>query len=93
MVQAPTRTLTLEAFLQQPDTKPASEYIDGKIIQKPMPKTDHSVIQGDLTAARAGWLALCVIHSFEPWCKTYVFISLHVLDSTVLSEYRRRHNV
>ncbi|MGB3291694.1 MAG: Uma2 family endonuclease [Phormidesmis sp.] len=51
MVQTPTRPLTLEAFLQQPDTKPASEYIDGQIIQKPMPKTEHSVIQGDLTTA------------------------------------------
>ena len=40
MVQTPVRTLTLEEFLQQPDTKPASEYIDGQIIQKPMPKAD-----------------------------------------------------
>ncbi len=51
MVQTPTRSLTLEAFLQQPDTKPASEYIDGQIIQKPMPKIEHSAVQGDLTAA------------------------------------------
>ncbi len=51
MVQTPTKPLTLEDFLQQPDTKPASEYIDGQIIQKPMPKADHSVIQGDLTTA------------------------------------------
>jgi len=51
MVQTPTRTLTLEEFLQQPETKPASEYIDGQIIQKPMPKTAHSVIQADLTTA------------------------------------------
>lgn len=51
MVQTPTRTLTLEDFLQQPETKPASEYIDGQIIQKPMPKAEHSVIQGDLLTA------------------------------------------
>jgi Uma2 family endonuclease len=49
MVRTPTRTLTLEAFLQQPETKPASEYIDGQIIQKPMPKLDHSGVQADLT--------------------------------------------
>ena len=48
MVQTPLRTLTLEDFLQQPDTKPASEYIDGQIIQKPMPKTAHSGIQAGL---------------------------------------------
>ncbi len=48
MVQAPTRTLTLEAFLQRPDTKPASEYINGQVIQKPMPKTAHSGVQAGL---------------------------------------------
>ena len=51
MVQTPIRTVGLQEFLQQPETKPASEYIDGQIIQKPMPKTAHSVIQGDLTTA------------------------------------------
>lgn len=51
MVKNPTKPRTLEEFLQQPDTKPASEYIDGQVIQKPMPKADHSVIQGDLTTA------------------------------------------
>lgn len=51
MVQTPTRTMTLADFLQQPDTKPASEYIDGHIIQKPMPKTDRGILQTDLAAA------------------------------------------
>jgi Uma2 family endonuclease len=48
MVQTPVRQVTLEEFLALPDTKPASEYIDGEIIQKPMPQTQHSVIQGCL---------------------------------------------
>ena len=48
MVQTPVRTLTLEDFLQQPETKPASEYIDGQVIQKPMPKAAHSGIQAGL---------------------------------------------
>ncbi len=30
-------TLTLEEFLQQPETKPASEFVDGRVEQKPMP--------------------------------------------------------
>lgn len=38
MVQTPTKILTLEEFLEQPETEPASEYIDGQIIQKPMPQ-------------------------------------------------------
>jgi Uma2 family endonuclease len=37
MVQVPFKGLTLAAFLELPETKPASEYIDGQIIQKPMP--------------------------------------------------------
>jgi Uma2 family endonuclease len=48
MVQTPVRQITLEEFLALPDTKPASEYIDGEIIQKPMPQGQHSVIQGEL---------------------------------------------
>jgi Uma2 family endonuclease len=48
MVQTPVRQITLEEFLELPDTKPASEYIDGEIIQKPMPQFQHSVIQGRL---------------------------------------------
>jgi Uma2 family endonuclease len=49
MVQTPTRLITLEGFLQQPETKPASEYIDGQIVQKPMPQGEHSTLQRDLT--------------------------------------------
>jgi Uma2 family endonuclease len=54
MVQAPTKTLTLQGFLQQPETKPASEFIDGAIIQKPMPKGRHSRLQGKLCATING---------------------------------------
>jgi Uma2 family endonuclease len=50
MVQIPSRILTLEEFLHMPETKPASEYIDGQIIQKPMPKRKHSVIQTELAS-------------------------------------------
>ncbi|MCL1471733.1 Uma2 family endonuclease [Argonema antarcticum] len=38
-------TLSLEEFLQLPETKPASEYIEGKIHQKPMPQGKHSRLQ------------------------------------------------
>ncbi|GAB4467486.1 MAG: Uma2 family endonuclease [Elainellaceae cyanobacterium] len=51
MVQVPTKLLTLEEFLALPETKPASEFIDGNIIQKPMPQGKHSTLQGDLTSA------------------------------------------
>lgn len=42
------KTLTLEAFLALPETKPASEYCNRVITQKPMPKGKHSRIQSRL---------------------------------------------
>lgn len=47
MVQTPIKPLSLEAFLQLPETKPASEYIDGRVIQKSMPQGKHSTLQLD----------------------------------------------
>jgi Uma2 family endonuclease len=38
-------THSLEEFLRLPETKPASEYINGKIQQKSMPKGKHSRLQ------------------------------------------------
>ena len=54
MVQTPVRQIgqiTLAEFLELPDTKPASEYIDGEVIQKPMPQKQHSIIQKKLLFA------------------------------------------
>ncbi len=42
-------TLSLEDFLKLPETKPASEYIEGRIYQKPMPQGKHSTLQGRFT--------------------------------------------
>ncbi len=50
MVQAPPK-ITLEEFLQLPETKPASEYINGQVIQKPMPQGKHSKLQSELITA------------------------------------------
>lgn len=49
MVRAPNPVLSLEEFLELPETKPANEYIDGEIIQKPMPQGKHSIIQRELS--------------------------------------------
>lgn len=51
MTLAKPPTLTLAEFLAQPETKPASEYIDGEILPKPMPKARHARLQGKLIAA------------------------------------------
>ncbi len=39
------QTTTLEQFLKLPETKPANEYIDGRIYQKPMPQGKHARLQ------------------------------------------------
>jgi Uma2 family endonuclease len=49
MLQTPLKLLTLDEFLTLPETEPASEYIDGQIVQKPMPRGKHSSIQTELS--------------------------------------------
>lgn len=51
MVRTQSKPLTLEEFLKLPETKPASEYIDGQIIHKPVPQGKHSTIQTELSTA------------------------------------------
>ncbi len=38
MIATIEKTITLEEFLQQPETKPAQEFINGVITTKPMPQ-------------------------------------------------------
>jgi Uma2 family endonuclease len=51
MTSIQAKILSLEEFLKLPETKPASEYVDGHVYQKFMPQGKHSTIQGRLTAA------------------------------------------
>ncbi|MEH1844249.1 MAG: Uma2 family endonuclease [Nostoc sp.] len=50
MVKSPIKPLSLEEFLKLPETKPSSEYINGQIIQKPMPQGKHSILQRELVS-------------------------------------------
>jgi Uma2 family endonuclease len=45
MVATPVKNIILESFLALPETKPASEYINGQIVQKPMPQGKHSLLR------------------------------------------------
>lgn len=40
--------MTLDEFLHMPETKPAMEFIDGRLIQKVSPKFKHSVLQTEI---------------------------------------------
>jgi Uma2 family endonuclease len=40
--------MTLAELLSLPETKPANEFIDGQITQKPTPPEKHILIQGQL---------------------------------------------
>ena len=44
MLTIPVKPMTVDEFLLLPETETASEYINNKIIQKPMPKGKHSFL-------------------------------------------------
>lgn len=50
MTIAASKSISLQEFLKLPETEPASEYINGEIIQKSMPKGRHSRLQSKLCA-------------------------------------------
>jgi Uma2 family endonuclease len=54
MLQTEVQETSLHEFLQLPETKPASEYIDGQVVQKPMPQGQHSLLQRELLLINAG---------------------------------------
>lgn len=51
MIQSVSKQITLAEFLALPEIKPANEFVDGSIYQKPMPQGKHSIIQRELTFA------------------------------------------
>lgn len=54
VTQVKSKSLSLDEFLAMPETEPASEFIDGEIIQKEMPKGRHSPLQLKLCVAING---------------------------------------
>lgn len=48
MTIAKPKPIDLETFLGLPETEPPSEFIDGRVFPKPMPKARHSRLQGKL---------------------------------------------
>ena len=63
------RQITLEDFLKLPETKPASEFINGEILRKVMPQGEHWTVSAtrprfhNISEYRAGlhWLQLGVV--------------------------------
>lgn len=55
MIPSPAKICTLEAFLELPETQPASEYIEGQVIQKAMPQGKHSKLQTSLVSQINRW--------------------------------------
>lgn len=51
MVKTPGQAIALDSFLKLPETEPASEFIAGRVIQKPMPQGQHSRLQQKLVVA------------------------------------------
>ncbi|NEO66551.1 MAG: Uma2 family endonuclease [Moorea sp. SIO4G2] len=79
------QTLTLAEFLELPETKPASEYVNGQIQQKPMPQGEHSTLQTRLgTAINYVFLPKNIAHAFPELRCTFGGRSI-VPDITVFS--------
>lgn len=58
------KAITLEEFLKLPETEPASEYIDGQVVQKVTPRKKHGLLQGEFysqirAASRPSRLGMC----------------------------------
>lgn len=69
--------ITLSEFLEIPETKPASEYINGKIEQKPISQGEHSILQGRLvTAINQVVLPKKIAHAFPELRCTFGGLSL-----------------
>ncbi|MDJ1169686.1 Uma2 family endonuclease, partial [Roseofilum sp. BLCC_M154] len=47
----PPQAISLDHFLTLPETKPAREYFNGEITQKPMPQGKHSILQVELASS------------------------------------------
>jgi Uma2 family endonuclease len=79
--------LTLAEFLALPETEPASELIDGEVVQKPMPTIGHGIVQRLLSFvftlylrahpdAEAGSEIRCIFgppDGLEPYVPDFVF--------------------
>jgi len=66
--------MTLEAFLAMPETKPASEFINGQVIQKPMPQGKHSCLQGQFAKVISDFIG--------PNKVAYAFLELQCICGT-----------
>jgi Uma2 family endonuclease len=56
---------TLDAFLKLPETSPASEFMNGQVVQKPMPQGKHSALQFQMaTAINAAGIPQQIAYAF-----------------------------
>jgi hypothetical protein len=74
-----------------PETKPATEWIDDRPVQKSWPVTDQSILQESYTAARRGWpmrrCAICAQTSRRS--KVAKRLQLYIDDLVTLHQFRR----
>jgi Uma2 family endonuclease len=84
----PSTSLSIEEFLKLPETKPASEYVDGQIYQKPMPQGKHSRLQTCLSTSinQAGELQKLALALTELRC---TFAGLSIVPDIAVFEWQR----
>ena len=72
--------MTLDEFLELPETEPYSEFICGEVVQKSMPSLFHSALQAQLAAllqnllqvTKAGWVVIEALHAQRAEGRAYL---------------------
>lgn len=94
-----TRKMTLDEFLAMPETEPASEFICGEVVQKPMPSLDHGRIalrigarlDEYLSRTNAGWAVVESRHSERAESRVYLpDVTVVLKDRIPLDKQTRR---
>ncbi len=61
--------LSLDEFLALPESEPASEWVDGEVLQKPMPNQDHSDLQNAIAFALTRFVQARRLGKVRPECR------------------------
>ena len=93
--------LSLTAFLELPETKPASEYINGQIFEKPMPQGKHSTLQSEIVTlinqiAKSGQIAYMLSQNYvvtlqgDRLCQIFLYLSGQIFPSMRMASLRTK---
>lgn len=81
--------LTLDQFLALPEEKPALEFVDGEVIQKPLPDFFHSTIQGVIIELLSPQLLTRGFYILPEWRNTFTVAARSYVPDLGIIDTRR----